>query len=95
MIRYIVRRLFTMLLTMLVVSIVVFGVVEIAPGNVARNILGAYATADQEQSMNLQLGLTRPVVICYISWLLGSDLAGPKCDWLSIKRNYDLDRHRE
>ncbi|MDR3573967.1 MAG: ABC transporter permease [Anaerolineaceae bacterium] len=73
MIRYIVRRLFTMLLTMLVVSIIVFGVVEIAPGNVARNILGAYATADQEASMNLQLGLTRPVVIRYISWLLGSD----------------------
>ena len=73
MARYIVRRLLTMLLTMVIVSILVFAVVEIAPGNVARNILGAYATPEQEQSMALQLGLTRPVTIRYISWLLGSD----------------------
>ena len=73
MARYIVRRLMTMLLTMVIVSMLVFAIVEIAPGNVARNILGAYATPEQELSMANQLGLTRPVVIRYISWLLGSD----------------------
>ena len=73
MARYIVRRLLTMLLTMVLVSILVFAIVEIAPGNVARNILGAYATAEQELSMSRQLGLTRPVAIRYISWLFGSD----------------------
>ena len=79
MARYIVRRLMTMLLTMIIVSILVFAIVEIAPGNVARNILGAYATPEQELSMANQLGLTRPVVIRYISWLLGSDWqASPK-----------------
>ncbi len=59
MARYIVRRLSTMLLTMLLVSIMVFAIVEIAPGNVARNILGAYATPEQEKSMENQLGLDR------------------------------------
>lgn len=73
MARYIVRRLMTMLLTMVLVSMLVFAIVEIAPGNVARNILGAYATPEQELSMSKQLGLTRPVVIRYISWLFGSD----------------------
>jgi len=73
MARYIVRRLLTMLLTMILVSMLVFAIVEIAPGNVARNILGAYATAEQEASMSRQLGLTRPVSIRYISWLFGSD----------------------
>lgn len=73
MARYIVRRLMTMLLTMVIVSILVFAIVEIAPGNVARNILGAYATPEQELSMAKQLGLTRPVLIRYISWLFGSD----------------------
>jgi len=48
MARYIVRRLLTMFFTMLIVSIVVFGVVEIVPGNVARNILGAYATTGRQ-----------------------------------------------
>ncbi len=73
MARYIIRRLFTMVITMLVVSIVIFAVVEIAPGNVARNILGAYATPEQEKSMENQLGLDRPVATRYISWLFGSD----------------------
>ena len=73
MTRYIVRRLLTMFLTMLLVSIVVFGVVEIVPGNIARNILGAYATPEQEESMFKQLGLDRPLPIRYVSWLLGSD----------------------
>lgn len=71
--RYIVRRLLTMLLTMLVVSILVFAIVEIAPGNVARNILGAFANPEQERSMENQLGLDRPVHLRYISWLFGSD----------------------
>jgi peptide/nickel transport system permease protein len=71
--RYIVRRLSTMLLTMLLVSIMVFAIVEIAPGNVARNILGAYATPEQEKSMQNQLGLDRRPFIRYISWLFGSD----------------------
>lgn len=73
MARYIFRRLATMLLTMLIVSILVFAIVEIAPGNVARNILGAYATPEQEKSMENQLGLDRPVFMRYISWLFGSD----------------------
>jgi peptide/nickel transport system permease protein len=73
MARYIVRRLLTMALTMLVVSILVFAIVEIAPGNVARNILGAYATLEQEQSMQNQLGLDRSVLVRYVSWLVGSD----------------------
>ncbi|MDI6695499.1 MAG: ABC transporter permease [Anaerolineales bacterium] len=73
MARFIVRRLFTMFLTMFIVSMLVFAIVEIAPGNVARNILGAYATPEQEKSMENQLGLDRPIIIRYISWLLGSD----------------------
>lgn len=73
MARYIVRRLMTMLLTMVIVSMLVFAIVEIAPGNVARNMLGAYVTPEQEASMSRQLGLTRPVYLRYISWLFGSD----------------------
>ncbi|HEY5157978.1 MAG TPA: ABC transporter permease [Anaerolineales bacterium] len=73
MARYIVRRLMTMLLTMVLVSIIVFAIVEIAPGNVARNMLGTFATPAQEESMRKQLGLDRSVVVRYISWLFGSD----------------------
>lgn len=85
MARYIVRRLLTMLLTMFLVSILVFAIVEIAPGNVARNILGAYATPEQEKSMENQLGLDRPVVARYIAWLLGSDWLASRQIGLPLK----------
>ena len=79
MARYIVRRLMTMLLTMVLVSMIVFAIVEIAPGNVARNIIGTFATPAQEESMRKQLGFDRSVAIRYISWLFGSDWqASPK-----------------
>jgi peptide/nickel transport system permease protein len=73
MLKFIVRRLFTMLLTMLIVSIFIFVLAEIAPGNVVRNILGAFATPEQEASFREQLGLNQPLHIRYVSWLVGSD----------------------
>jgi len=63
----------TMLLTMFLVSVIVFAIVEIAPGNVARNMIGIFSTPEQQESMKKQLGLDRPAVIRYISWLFGSD----------------------
>jgi len=62
-----------MVITMLLVSVVVVAFVEIEHGNVARNIMGAYATPEQERSMENQLGLDRSVAMRYVSWLFGSD----------------------
>jgi peptide/nickel transport system permease protein len=85
MARYIVRRLMTMLLSMLLISIIVFAVVEIAPGNVARNILGAFATPEQERSMENQLGLDRPAITRYFSWLFGSDWQASRLIGMPVK----------
>lgn len=73
MVKFIVRRLLLMLLTMFIVSVLIFVVVEISPGNIARNVLGAYVTPEQEASYLAQLGLDRPLHIRYVSWMLGSD----------------------
>ena len=73
MARFIVRRLVFMLLTMFIVSIAIFAISEIAPGNIARNILGPFATPEQEASFLAQLGLDQPLHIRYITWLVGSD----------------------
>jgi peptide/nickel transport system permease protein len=86
MLRFITRRIFYMLLTMLVVSIVVFVVAEIAPGNVARNILGAFATPEQEASFRAQLGLDQPLHVRYISWLIGSDWRAEKQVGMPLRR---------
>ncbi len=62
-----------MIITMFLVSIVVFLLAEVAPGNVARNILGAFATPEQEAAFNAQLGMDQPHHHRYLSWLVGND----------------------
>jgi peptide/nickel transport system permease protein len=73
MAKFILRRFFLLLLTMLLVSVAVFLITEASPGNVAKNVLGAFITPAQEASFLAQMGLDKPVYVRYIHWLLGSD----------------------
>ncbi len=73
MVKFIVRRFFLLLLTMILVSIAVFLITESSPGNVAKNVLGAFITPEQEASFLAQMGLDKPVYVRYLHWLLGSD----------------------
>jgi peptide/nickel transport system permease protein len=67
------RRLAFTVLTLLIVSIAVFALSELAPGNIARNSLGITITADQEKSFNAQNGLDQPALARYLRWMIGSD----------------------
>ncbi|MCS7259491.1 MAG: ABC transporter permease subunit [Anaerolineae bacterium] len=73
MAKFIVRRVLLMLLTMLIVSVTVFLITEVSPGNVARNVLGIHITPEQEASFLAQTGLDRPLFERYVNWLIGSD----------------------
>jgi peptide/nickel transport system permease protein len=73
MAKFIIRRFLLLLLTMLLVSIAVFLITEASPGNVARNVLGAFITPEQEASFLAQMGLDKPVYVRYLYWLVGSD----------------------
>jgi peptide/nickel transport system permease protein len=73
MIRYILRRLGFLLLTMLLVSIGVFLVSEVGPGDVARHILGQFATQEQVNLLRKQMGLDQPLYVRYVDWLVGND----------------------
>lgn len=73
MARYILRRLGFMALTMLLVSIAIFLISEIAPGDVARHILGQFATQEQVDLLRDQLGLDQPLHMRYLDWLIGND----------------------
>jgi peptide/nickel transport system permease protein len=69
MARYAVRQLGYMALTLLVVSCAVFVLNEFAPGDVARKLLGAYATQEQVEHLTRQLGLDRPVLVRYVEYM--------------------------
>ncbi|MCP4719965.1 MAG: ABC transporter permease [Desulfobacteraceae bacterium] len=79
MIFFILRRFFLLLLTMVLVSVAVFVIAESSPGNIAKNVLGAFITPEQEASFLSQNGLDKPMHLRYIYWVVGNDwVAGPK-----------------
>jgi peptide/nickel transport system permease protein len=75
MLRFFATRLGWLLVTVLVVTFLVFCVNEFSPGQVARKILGPYATQEQLNILTEQMGLNRPVFIRYFDWL-GQTLQG-------------------
>ena len=69
MARLIGRRLLLMVPTLILVSILVFALAEVLPGNLGRSILGPYATQRQVDLENLKLGLDKPVYERYVQWI--------------------------
>ncbi len=65
---YLIRRLFSVLLVLVIVSFAVFAITMILPGNAAVMILGEYATEDQLVALAEVLGLDRPWYIQYFDW---------------------------
>jgi peptide/nickel transport system permease protein len=67
--RFILRRCGFVLITLLTSSLLIFIATQILPGDVAKMILGRFATAEALANLREQLGLNRPLVIQYFSWL--------------------------
>ncbi len=66
--RFLLRRLWLSAITLILVSIVVFAVAEVLPGDVGRTILGPFATNKQVAQLNQELGLDRPLPVRYADW---------------------------
>ena len=63
------KRLVTMILTLLVATLIVFVVLEILPGDPALVMLGINAEPETLAALREEMGLNRPVVVRYLSWL--------------------------
>ncbi|MDH1290080.1 ABC transporter permease [Comamonas terrigena] len=68
---FLAKRLLTLVATLLGTSVVVFGVLEILPGNVAQVLLGPDAAPEAVQAMAEQLGLNQPAWQRYTDWITG------------------------
>ncbi|AIC20334.1 Binding-protein-dependent transport system inner membrane component precursor [Pseudomonas chlororaphis subsp. aurantiaca] len=69
------RRMGAAVVTLLIVSMVVFAITAVLPGDAAQQALGQFATPEQVAALRLKLGLDQPGVVRYLHWLL-SLLAG-------------------
>lgn len=68
---YLLKRLGLAIITLALISMVVFAVSQILPGDVGRTILGPYATEEQVARLNHELGVDRPLPIRYLDWVSG------------------------
>jgi peptide/nickel transport system permease protein len=66
------QRLVLGLLTLIVVSALIFAVTEWLPGDIATNILGQQATPENVVAIRAELGLDRPPHERYVEWLRGA-----------------------
>ncbi|MDF1872332.1 ABC transporter permease [Vannielia sp.] len=72
---YILKRLAAAIPVMIGVSVLVFFIMAMIPGDPATAILGSYATPENVEKLNRDLGLDKPLVARYFIWL-GNMLTG-------------------
>ena len=73
MARFLIRSAISAFITMLLVSIILFVLLESRTENVAIRILGVFATEEQLASYQSQLGLNASLAQRYLDWLAGND----------------------
>lgn len=69
---FLLRRTIGFILTLLTVSIVVFAVMNVLPGDPALTILGLEASDDAINALRVKLGLNEPVFSRYINWVFNA-----------------------
>ena len=71
MFHFILRRVLQMLLILFLVSSAVFFMFKLVPGDVAAVRLGIQQTPEALAALRAQLGLDRPLIVQYLTWLAG------------------------
>ncbi len=71
MLRYTLKRALSLLVSLLVASLVIFFVVEVAPGDPAAYMLGVNAQEDTLAALRAELGLDQPKLVRYAAWVTG------------------------
>jgi len=73
MVRFLVRSVVSTIITILLVSIGLFVLIEVGSGDISVKILGVFSTPEQRASYRAQLGLNAPTWQRYLDWLVGND----------------------
>ena len=71
MLHYLLKRLMSLILSLAVASMVIFAVIEVAPGDPASFMLGTGAQEDTVAALRSELGLDQGKVSRYLTWVGG------------------------
>ncbi|WP_413868592.1 ABC transporter permease [Albidovulum sp.] len=69
--RYLLGRLISLALSLLVASLVIFAVIEVVPGDAASYMLGLNASEETVAALRDRLGLNEPPPLRYLHWVAG------------------------
>ncbi len=69
--KYIVKKVIILLVTLFLISVVTFAAFHIVPGDPAMMILGTEASGERVEAMREELGTNRPLTEQYVSWIGG------------------------
>jgi peptide/nickel transport system permease protein len=70
--KLIAKRLGLGLVILLIISVIIFFMVELLPGDVAQAVLGQGATPENLAALREQMGLNQPAIVRYLGWLAGA-----------------------
>jgi peptide/nickel transport system permease protein len=70
---YLIRRFFLMLLTLFGISVLVFTMLRVVPGNIADILFDAAGMIDtaEKGKLETELGLDKPIIVQYAAWIGG------------------------
>jgi peptide/nickel transport system permease protein len=69
MYRFLGKRFGLALVTLVLLSFIVFSTAQLLPGDIGRNVLGPFATPQSVRQLNHQLGVDRPFYAQYVTWV--------------------------
>ncbi len=69
MARFLAKRFALSIVTLFLLSVIVFAAAQLLPGDIGRNVLGPFASQADVNRLNHQLGVDRPVVVQYADWI--------------------------
>ena len=79
--KYLIKRILTLIPVLFVVSVVIFTLIHLTPGDPARIMLGAQASEADVQALQERMGLNDPIPVQYVRWV-GNVLRGDLGDSL-------------
>lgn len=84
MLKYIGKRLLLMIPVVLGISLLVFALLDLSPGDAAEIILGTKATPEALAALRAEMGLDQPFWVRYFTYPFRATSAppgGPSCLW--------------
>ena len=85
MLKYIGKRLLQIIPVFLLITLLVFSMLSVVPGNVAQSIAGANASVEQIKAIEEQLGLDRPFFVRYLSYMKDAIRGDFGISWTTAK----------